>query len=69
MNGKGRATYNAYIERFFRSIKYEKLYLHKPKDGKELVELCKTYNSFYNEQRGDSSIGDVPPTRVYQNVA
>lgn len=66
MNGKGRATYNAYIERFFRSIKYEKL---KPKDGKELFELCKTYNSFYNEQRGDSSIGDIPPTQVYQNVA
>ena len=32
MDGKARATDNAYIERFFRSIKYEKLYLHEPKD-------------------------------------
>tara|TARA_R110000868_G_C10807939_1_gene757620 strand:+ start:340 stop:1179 length:840 start_codon:yes stop_codon:yes gene_type:complete len=69
MDGKGRATDNAYIERFFRSIKYEKLYLHEPKDGKELFELCKTYISFYNDQRGHSSIGDVPPTRVYQTAA
>ena len=69
MDGKGRATDNAYIERFFRSIKYEKLYLHEPKDGKELFELCKTYISFYNDQRGHSSIGDVPPTRVYRTAA
>jgi putative transposase len=69
MDGKGRATDNAYIERFFRSIKYEKLYLHEPKNGKELFELCKTYISFYNDQRGHSSIGDVPPIRVYRTAA
>lgn len=69
MDGKGRATDNAYIERFFRSIKYEKLYLYEPKDGKELFDMCKTYISFYNNQRGHSSIGDVPPTRVYKTAA
>jgi putative transposase len=69
MDGKGRATDNAYIERFFRSIKYEKLYLYEPKDGKELFEMCSTYISFYNNQRGHSSIGDVPPTRVYKTAA
>jgi transposase InsO family protein len=69
MDGKGRATDNAYIERFFRSIKYEKLYLYEPKDGKELFDMCKTYISFYNDQRGHSSIGDVPPTWVYRSAA
>jgi putative transposase len=69
MDGKGRATDNAYIERFFRSIKYEKFYLHEPKDGKELFELCKTYISFYNNQRGHSSIGDTTPSRVYLSAA
>ena len=69
MDGKGRATDNAYIERFFRSIKYEKRYLHEPKDGKELFELCKTYINFYNGLRGHSSIGDVPQSRVYRPAA
>jgi putative transposase len=69
MDGKSRATDNAYIERFFRSIKYEKFYLHEPKDGKELFELCKTYISFYNNQRGHSSIGDTTPSRVYLSAA
>lgn len=69
MDGKGRATDNAYIERFFRSIKYEKLYLYEPKDGKELFEMCQAYISFYNNRRGHSSIGDVPPTRVYKMAA
>lgn len=69
MDGKGRATDNAFIERFFRSIKYEKLYLNEPADGKELFEMCKTYISFYNEQRGHSSIGDTTPSRVYLPAA
>ena len=69
MDGKGRATDNAYIESFFRSIKYEKLYLYEPKDGKELFDMCSTYISFYNNCRGHSSIGDVPPTRVYKTAA
>jgi putative transposase len=69
MDGKGRATDNAYIERFFRSIKYEKLYLYEPKDGKELFDMCQNYISFYNNQRGHSSIGDVPPNRVYRTAA
>ncbi len=33
MDGKGRATDNAFIERLWRSVKYEKVYLNPPKDG------------------------------------
>jgi len=69
MDGKGRATDDAYIERFFRSIKYEKLYLHEPGDGHELFDRCKTYISFYNEQRGHSSIGDSTPSQMFNRAA
>lgn len=69
MDGKGRATDNAYIERFFRSIKYEKLYLHEPRDGKELYELCESYVTFYNRQRAHSSIENLTPWHYYHQVA
>ncbi|MCH8517780.1 MAG: integrase core domain-containing protein, partial [Cyclobacteriaceae bacterium] len=69
MDGKGRATDNAYIERFSRSIKYEKLYLHEPTDGQELFDMCKTYISFYNEHRGHSSIGDSTPSQMFNRAA
>jgi putative transposase len=69
MDGKGRATDNAYIERFFRSIKYECIYLYELKDGQELFDMCKTYISFYNEQRGHSSIDDRTPSHVFRRAA
>ena len=69
MDGKGRATDNAYIERFFRSIKYECIYLYEFKDGQELFDMCKTYISFYNEQRGHSSIDDRTPSHVFRRAA
>lgn len=69
MDGKGRATDNAYIERFFRTIKYDKIYLHLPENGHRLFTLCKEFITFYNTRRGHSSIGDVPPGYRYQQVA
>ena len=69
MNGKGRATDNVFIERFFRSIKYEKLFVYEPRDGKELFELCESYITFYNRQRAHSSIGEQTPWQYYQKVA
>ncbi|MEX1211394.1 MAG: IS3 family transposase [Balneolaceae bacterium] len=69
MDGKGRATDNAHIERFFRTIKYDKIYLYIPENGQELYRLCQEFITFYNRRRGHSSIGDLPPERVYQNAA
>lgn len=69
MDGKGRATDNAFIERFFRTIKYEKIYLHLPEDGEELYSLCKEFISFYNRERGHSSIDGLPPSRWYEQAA
>ena len=69
MDGKGRATDNAYIERFFRTIKYEKIYLEHPETGNELHKLCSQFINYYNEKRDHSSIGDVPPINIYRKAA
>jgi putative transposase len=69
MDGKGRATDNAYIERFFRTIKYDKLYRFVPEDGLCLYELCEQFINFYNNKRSHSSIGKVPPIIVYKRAA
>jgi putative transposase len=69
MDGKGRATDNAYIERFFRTIKHDKIYLHMPEDGQQLYQLCQEFITFYNTRRGHSSIGDLPPQHVYRKAA
>lgn len=69
MDGKGRATDNAFIERFFRTIKYDKIYLEHPTTGKELLEMCTQFINYYNEKRDHSSVGNVPPMEVYRRAA
>ena len=46
MDGKGRAIDNIFIERFWRSIKYEKIYLEPSDDGLELYGKVKAYMGF-----------------------
>ena len=69
MDGKGRAIDNVYIERFFRTIKYDKIYLERPETGNELYAVCKQFIHYYNERRDHSSIGDVPPNKAYRRAA
>jgi putative transposase len=69
MDGKGRATDNVFIERFFRTIKYEKIYLEQPETGNELHQVCSQFIHYYNEKRDHSSIGNNPPILVYRNAA
>ena len=69
MDGKGRAIDNVYIERFFRTIKYDKIYLEHPTTGHELHQVCSQFINYYNEKRDHSSIGDVPPIQRYRNAA
>jgi len=69
MDGKGRAIDNIYIERFFRTIKYEKIYLEHPETGSELYQICSQFIQYYNERRDHSSIGNNPPMLVYQRAA
>lgn len=61
MDGKGRATDNAFIEVLWRNIKYEKIYLNPPKDGLYLYQLCDEYFKYYNEERRHQGIhNDIP---------
>jgi putative transposase len=69
MDGKGRATDNVFIERFFRTIKYEKIYLEQPETGSELYQVCSQFIHYYNEKRDHSSIGNLPPMVVYRYAA
>ena len=69
MDGKGRATDNAIVERFFRTIKYEKIYLEHPETGQQLHQVCSQFIQYYNERRDHSSIGDIPPVLMYRAAA
>jgi putative transposase len=69
MVGKGRAKDNAHIERFFITIKYDRLYLNPSNDGHELFTECQTFIHYYNEKRTHSSIGKVPPIKVFKPAA
>ncbi|MFM8449335.1 MAG: integrase core domain-containing protein [Haliscomenobacter sp.] len=48
MDGKGRALDNIFIERLWRSVKYDYVYLRPAQNGKELHEGLKTYFEDYN---------------------
>lgn len=65
MDGKGRAMDNIFIERLWRSVKYEKIYLHEFQNVKELVKELKQYFDFYNFERTHQSLDDKTPAEVY----
>ncbi len=65
MDGKGRALDNIYIERFWKSIKYEKIYLNPPNGGLDLYQMVNEYIEFYNTKRRHTEIGKVPPNQIY----
>jgi putative transposase len=69
MDGKGRAIDNVFIERFWRTLKHEHLYLTPPTDGLELYTACKRFVHFYNEKRKHSSIGKLTPAARYRMAA
>ena len=65
MDGKGRATDNICIERFWRSIKYEEVYLNEYQNIKELQKAIAKYMDTYNKKRLHSSLGYKYPNEVY----
>jgi len=69
MDGKGRAIDNVYIERFFRTIKYEKLYLQELCNGHQVEKACSEFIDYYNLRRDHSSLQDKTPYQVYSLAA
>ena len=66
MDGKGRAIDNIFIERLWRSVKYEHVYLCPAADGLECYRGMKEYFEYYNHQRRHQSLDDETPFSVYQ---
>lgn len=50
MDDKGRALYNVWIEQFWKSIKYDHIYLNPAEDGFELVEGVQDHITYYNNK-------------------
>ncbi len=65
MDGKGRALDNIYIERLWRSVKYEDLYLKSYNNGIELYHGIKDYFEFYNSERRHQSLDYFTPAEVF----
>ncbi len=65
MDGQGRWIDNVFIERFWRSLKYECIYLHSFDDLREVRELVKVYLEYYNGKRKHSSLNRQCPDDVY----
>lgn len=66
MDGKGRAMDNIFIERLWRSVKYEEIYLHEYQNVKELIKSLKRYFDFYNFERSHQSLDDQTPAEIYR---
>lgn len=67
MDGRGRALDNVFIERLWRSVKYEKIYLEDFCSVIELHNGLSQYFEFYNKSRPHSSLGGITPEEVHQN--
>lgn len=65
MDGRGRALDNIFIERFWRSIKYEDIYIKEYSTVPALAAGLDSYFTFYNQERPHQSLGYLTPAEVY----
>lgn len=69
MDGKGRAVDNIFIERFWRTLKCDYVYLHPASDGLELYQGIKEFMHYYNHVQRHQGIGRKIPAELYQSAA
>ena len=69
MDGRGRAFDNIFVERLWRSVKYEDIYLKGYATMGELVIGLTAYFAFYNEERPHQSLTNQTPDAVYQTAS
>jgi putative transposase len=69
MDGRGRALDNVFVERLWRTVKYEEVYLHDYADGWEAERRLKWYFRFYCHKRRHSALGNQTPAAVYRQSA
>lgn len=66
MDGRGRATDNAFIERVWHCVKQEKIYINKFENGTQLWMALIEYFNFYNHDRPHQSLDYKSPVEIYQ---
>jgi putative transposase len=65
MDGRGRCMDNIFIERLWRSLKYEAIYLHELTDGFVAERVIAQWIDFYNTERPHSSFDGRTPAEAY----
>jgi putative transposase len=66
MDGRGRCFDNIFVERLWRTVKYEEVYLKEYEDVWEAEESLRKYFYFYNHERPHQSLGYKTPFEIYQ---
>lgn len=66
MDGQGRCFDNIFVERLWRTVKYEEVYLKEYENVWEAENSLRGYFHFYNHQRPHQSLGYQTPFEVYQ---
>lgn len=69
MDGKGRWMDNVFIERLWRSLKYEEVYLHAYDSIPEARAGIRRYFDFYNQRRKHQGLDNQTPNTVYYQTA
>ena len=69
MDGRGRALDNVFVERLWRSVKYEEVFLHDYTTVEEAMNGLKKYFEFYNTERLHQSLDYQTPQEVYEKRA
>ncbi len=67
MDGRGRCLDNVFIERLWRSLKYEAVYLHELADGFAAQRVIAEWIEFYNEVRPHSALAGRTPAEAYRD--
>jgi putative transposase len=68
MDGKGSYNDNLFIERLWRTVKYEEVYLKAYQDGRDARAGLSTYYSFYNTERPHQSLGYRTPAEIFTST-
>jgi putative transposase len=68
MDGKGAWRDNVFVERLWKSVKYEEVYLRSYETVGEARSSIGRYLDFYNERRPHSSLDDMTPDQAYFNL-
>ncbi len=68
MDGRGRWMDNIFIERLWRTLKYESVYLHELETGSQARDVIGRWVSRYNDERPHSPLDDKTPTEAHFNL-